>query len=167
MSLSASLKLSIDAIVSGTTDLATKKGDLHKLLTQAYSDGAGANQANLLFADTRTLAASANEDLDVAGSLTGILAEANVFARIKAIIVKAAAANTNNVNVTRPASNGVPLFLAAGDGIALAPGEVFVWFSGTAAGKAVTASTGDLINLANSGGTTGVDYDIYIIGAAT
>ncbi len=167
MSLSATVKLSIAALLTGSTDLASKTSPLNKVYSQALSDGAGAGQANVIFADTRTIAASGNEDIDVAAALTDLLGDAAVFARIKAIVIRASDGNTNNVQVTRPASNGVPLFMAAGDGISLAPGEVFSWFSGTAAGKAVTAGTGDLINIANSGGTTGVTYDIIVIGAAT
>jgi hypothetical protein len=168
MSLSASVKLSIAAILSGTLDLSTQKASLNQMFSQSWDDGAGANQANVIIADSRTLAASANEDLDLAGGgLTDLLGAAANFARIKAIIIKARAENTNNVQVTRPAANSAPLFMAASDGISLAPGEVFAWFSGTAAGKALTGGTADLLNIANSAGTTGVTYDIIIIGAAT
>lgn len=167
MSLSADLKLIINAVQTGALDLATQSAQLNQSLTQAYSDGAGANQANLLFSDRRTLDASANEDLDLVGSLTGLLGAAASFARIKAVIIKAASGNTNNVNVSRPASNGVPLFLAAGDGIALKPGAFFAWVDPTAAGVALTGGSADLLNIANSGGSTEVTYDIIVIGAAS
>jgi DNA-binding beta-propeller fold protein YncE len=88
------------------------------------------------------------------------------FARIKLLYIGAASGNTNDVQITRPASNGVPLFLAAGDGIAVRPDGKFVWVAPGATGIAVTAGTGDLITLTNSGGTTGVTYDVVIIGAS-
>lgn len=88
------------------------------------------------------------------------------FARIKALGVYAAIANTNNVNVTRPASNGVPLFIAAGDGVAVRPGGMLVMIAPDVTGYLVTAATGDLITFTNSSGTTGVTYDVVIIGAS-
>jgi hypothetical protein len=39
---------------------------------------------------------------------------------------RADAGNTNDVQLTRPAANGVPLFLAAGDGVAIGPGDIFL-----------------------------------------
>lgn len=137
-------------------------------LTQSLSllNGTGAGQADLIFTDTRTLSASATEDLDLAGSLTDAYGVTMTFARIKALIVTAASANTNNVNVIRPASNGVPLFLAASDGIPVRPGGLFAWGCTDVTGVAVTASTGDLITFTNSAGTTGVTYTVIIIGAS-
>jgi hypothetical protein len=133
-------------------------------------DGAGAGAANLVFADRRNIAASATDSLDLSGG--GLLDPQRnvlVFARIKALWVRALSTNNaaNNVVVTRPAANGVPLFTAAGDSLALRAGEVFTWTSPTAAGVVVTAATGDLIDFVNSAGTNAVDYEVVIIGAAT
>jgi hypothetical protein len=137
-------------------------------LTQAVTllSGTGAGQADLIFTDTRTLAASATEDLDLAGVLTDAYGVSITFVRIKAVVIVAATGNTNNVNVTRPASNGVPLFIAAGDGLAVRPGGLFAWACSDATGVAVTASTGDLLTLTNSSSGTGVTYTVIIIGAS-
>ncbi len=131
-----------------------------------FGNGTGANLADLLFHDTRTLAASGTEDLDLAGSLVGPLGLVQVFVELRAIMVVAAAGNTNNVRVTRPAANGVPLFLAASDGIDVPPGGVFLW-SCPADGKVtVTPSTGDLITITNSAAGTPVTYDVVILGVS-
>lgn len=167
MSLSASMKLTVSASLSRALDLVTAQSPMVKSALLAFSDGAGANQADRVFHDTRTIAASGNEDLDLAGSLTDVYGQTITFARIKGVIIIASSGNTNNVNVSRPASNGVPLFLAASDGLAVKPGGFFAWGSPDASGVAVTAGTGDLLNIANSGGTTGVTYDVIIIGAAS
>lgn len=129
-------------------------------------NGTGAGQGDLIFTDTRTLAASGTEDLDLAASLADAYGAMLTFARIKAVIIVAAAANTNNVRVTRPASNGVPLFLAASDGLDVRPGGFFAWACSDVTGVAVTAGTGDLITITNSAGTTGVTYTVVIIGAS-
>lgn len=166
MSLAATVKASIQAQQTRSLDLGSGVSSVLASLSTAFTDGAAAGQCDVLFSDTRTVNASANEDLDLSGSLTHD-GQAAVFARIKAIIITALAANTNNVRVTRPASNGVPLFLAASDGIDVQPGGVFLWMAPSAAGIAVTAATGDLINVANSSSGTAVTYSIVILGAAT
>jgi hypothetical protein len=136
--------------------------------TQAISllNGTGAGQADRVFTDTRTLTASAAESLDLAGALTDAFGATVTFARIKTVIVAALATNTNDVQVTRPASNGVPLFMAAGDGIPVRPGGAFAWFCSDVTGIAVTAGTGDLLTLTNSAGTTSVTYTILIFGCS-
>lgn len=67
----------------------------------AFTDGGGAvaNTANRIWTDRRTLAASATENLDLAGGLTDAFGSAITFARVRALIVAAALGNTNNVVV--------------------------------------------------------------------
>jgi len=131
----------------------------------AFTDGTTAGKADRIFADTRTLAASGTENLDLAGVLTDAYGATITFVTIKALLIKAAAGNTNDVQLTRPAANGVPLFLAASDGIPIRPGGIFAWAC-TGTGIAVTAATGDLITLTNSAGGTGVTYDVMIVGTS-
>jgi hypothetical protein len=168
MALTSSFKLSAQATLTSVLDLGTASAPASLTSSVALATGTGAGQADKVFADTRTLSASATEDLDLAGVLTDALGTAITFARIKAVIVTADADNTNSVQITRPASNGVPLFMAAGDGIALRPGASFAWFAGDAdaTGVAVTAGTGDLLTLTNSAGSTGVTYSVLIVGCS-
>ncbi len=127
------------------------------------ANGTAAGQATKVFADTRTLAASTPEDLDLSGALTNLLGTV-VFTTIKAIFVYAAAANTNSVQVTRTVTTGVNTpFMADGDGVSLSPGAMFLWASPTTGG-AVTNSTDDTLTVTNSAGSTSVDYTIIIIG---
>jgi hypothetical protein len=140
---------------------------LDKAFDNTFTTGSGANQIDRLYAKQRTITASANEDLDLAGALTDNFGQTLTLARIKGYCFKAASTNTNSVNVTRPATNGVPIFLAAGDGFSLTPGESTCRVIPSATGVAVTAGTGDLINVANSGAGTSVTYDVVIIGSST
>jgi len=167
MALSTELYLKLTATLTGTADLATPSFPLSLANFTTLTSGTGVGAADMMWTDTRQLAASGTEDLDLAGSLSPHIGTGTLtFARIKLIYVHAAAANTNDVQVTRPASNGVPLFLAAGDGIAVKPDGKFIWVAPNAAGVAVTASTGDLLTFTNSAGSTTVDYNIVIIGAS-
>ena len=162
--VTAQVRLSIAASLAGSNDLGTPKLKIDDIL-ESLELSPGTNttgKADVLFSDTRTLAASANEDIDLAGALSSAFGATITAAEVVLIFIRAADGNTNNVNVTRPASNGVPIFLAAGDGRAVEPGEYFLFQSRRGVG--ITGGTVDLINIANSAGSTSVTYDILVIG---
>ena len=163
MPLEATVSVSIKSALSAALDLSTPKDNLFKKFSQAFADGSGANRASNIFHDKRTLASGANEDLDLAASLTNALGQAAVFTKLKALLVYSRPTNTTNLTVSRPASNGVPIFSAAGDALVLKPGAMFLFTDPSLAGVTVTASTGDLINVANAAGAS-ADYDIVAIG---
>lgn len=167
MSLDTQVTGRIKTTYTSALDLATVTDPLDFLKRIDLATGTGADQADLLFHDQRTVSASSNEDLDMAGSLSDAFGNTLTFARIKLLAVYAAAANTNNVNVTADASAGVPgLFLALGDGVVVRPGGLFLWCAPDATAAVVTATTGDLINFANSSSGSSVTYDVAIIGAS-
>lgn len=130
--------------------------------------GTGANQADLIFTDQRTIAASGTDDLDVAGGVTNQLTGATFsFVRIKGIIVYAATANTNNVIVGGAAANAL-INWSGGQThqVNVRPGGLFVLLAMDATAYAVTAATADILRFTNSGAGTGVTYDVILIGAS-
>lgn len=166
MALTTRFSLSLLAALTSALDLTTAEDELNYLKNIELATGTGANQADMLWHDRRTLSASATENLDFAGSLANAFGATQTFARIKAFLVYAASGNTNNVNVIREGTNGVPLFLAAGDGIPVRPGGLFAAVAPDATAYAVTGSTGDLVTFTNSAGSTSVTYDVIVIGAS-
>jgi hypothetical protein len=166
MTLNSTVTVSVQANLTSVLDLVTATAPLSTRVNKVLTSGTGANQADLVFSDTRTLAASANEDLDLAGALSSAFGSTLTFAKVKLVYIAAASGNTNSVRVTRPASNGVPLFLAASDGLDVRPGGVFLWMAPDATAVTVTAGTGDLINVANSSSGTSVTYDVVILGTS-
>ena len=166
MPQTASIKLIVSGSQTSPMDLGTAElpFSLSKLI--ALAAGVGADQSDVLFTDTRTLAASASENIDLAGSLQNAFGSTINMARLKGIFIVAADANTNDVNVTRPASNGAPIFLAAGDGVAIGPGDFFAITRRGATGFVLTAGTGDLVTLTNSAGGSSVTYSIVAVGAS-
>lgn len=166
MTLNATIKSTVNFQQSASADIETGASQASTTHVLQFADGAGAGQANLQFTDRRTLNASANESLDLSGSLQSLLGSVS-FARVKYIEIRAAAANTTNLVVTRPASNGVP-FVDAEEQIfpVIRPGGRASWGDPGATGIAVTASTGDLINIANDGAAAAT-YEIIIIGASS
>jgi len=166
MSLTTTLKVQIQADQKGSNDLGTPGFPLNNTKTTQLASGTGSNQADLLFTDQRTLAASATEDLDLAGSLTDALGATLNFVKVKAIMISAAAANTNNVEVTPGAANGfLGPFADASDQLDIPPGGR-IYLEAPVSGWTVTAGTGDLLTITNSAGSTGVTYDVIIVGAS-
>lgn len=170
MALTARLRASVNAQQTSPRDLGVAADPISHAVAIDLASGTGAGQVDKVFADTRTLTASANEDLDLAaGALTDAFGTTLTFAKIKGLYVAAAAGNTNNVVVGGAASNTwVGPFGGATHTIAVRPGGVVVLADGEADtnGYAVTAGTGDLLRVANSAGTTPVTYTIVILGTS-
>jgi hypothetical protein len=169
MALTSKLAVVASAALVSTQDLGEARASMAKTYSVDLADGTTAGKADRVFHDTRTLAASANEDLDLAGVLTDPLGQTLTFARIKALIVAAAAGNVNNVVVGGAPSNAwVGPFGAATHTNPVRPGQTVAYVCGSAdaTGWAVTAGTGDLLRIANSGAGTTVTYDIIVIGTS-
>lgn len=167
MAKNVNITIGLEGLDELTLALGRAKFEPNTSYTNRLLEGVLSGQFDRYYVGQRTLAASASEDLDFSGALTNPLGQTAVMARLKVLIVSAAVGNTNNVNVSRPASNGVPLFLAASDGMAVAPGETKVLLNRyDATGIVVTAGTGDLITFANSGAGTPVTYDIFAFGCS-
>ena len=169
MTLSSKINLRIASNLSSALDLVNAQANLSQSLSVELDSGTGAGQADKVFSDTRTLAASGTENLDLAGSLTDALGASVSFAKVKAIYIKAAAANTNNVIVGGDATTTFfPMFADETDALVLRPGAAFLLVAGDAdaTGYAVTAATADLLKITNSAGGTPVSYDIIIIGTS-
>lgn len=164
--LTASVSVKVSGkLVEGALDVGAAQYSFNDTITEAFADGSGANQAHKVFADTRTITASSNDDLDFAGGLTDGLGNAITFTSVKGLIVTAADANTNNVVIggegTNPFSS---MFSDATDKLVVKPGGTVVLLAPGATGYAVTASTGDILRIANGGAGTSVTYTIYVIG---
>lgn len=166
MALDTKLYLELVANYTAALDLTTASAPVSLKRQLVLASGAGANQADMVWADSRPISPSATDTLDLAGVLVGMLGGTATFARIKGLIVAAPTSNVTNVTISRPATNGVPLMSAVSSGVPVKPGGLFCWFDPSAAGVVVTAGTGDLIDFVNSGATA-ANYDVVVIGAAT
>ena len=165
MSLSGQLLVAVRLQYGSARDLGSPKYPLSVSKAANLTSGTGANQASKVFDDTRTLAASTTEDLDLAGSLVDAFGATLTFTKIKGLVVAAHADNVNNVVVGGAASNGFINWVAdATDKVVVRPGGVFALFAPDATAYAVTAATGDLLRIGNSGAGTSVVYDLVVVG---
>lgn len=167
MTLKTDISLTCLALLTGATDLAPITAPHSLSFGNSWTDGVGAGQADLVWGDTRTVTASANDDLDLAGALVGALGTTLTFARIKLIVVTADPGNTNNVVIGGAASaQFVGPFGAATHTHAVKPGGFYATAAPSATGWPVTATTADLLRIANGGAGTSVIYSILLVGAS-
>ncbi len=131
----------------------------------SLTDGTGADQAKQGFLDTRTLTASANESLDLSGTLTDSFGAVISFTKLKVLLIQADRGNANDVLVGGAASNGfISLFGDATDIIKVKPGGMVLLIAPDANGYGVSAGTADLLKIANSAGGSSVIYTIGLLG---
>lgn len=162
---SGKIKLVVDATLTGANDLGNPAQNVVYTKTINLSNGSGANAAESIWTDTRTLGASASENLDLAGVLTDAFGSTITFNKVKAVVVAAASTNANDVVLGGHATAAwTAPFGDVTDKINVKPGGFFVLTAPNANGLAVTATTADMLTVTNSAGTTGVTYDIIIIG---
>ena len=164
-SFSGTVRVIVDALLEDTVDIGGVKHTIGYSPMNTLSNGTAANQAKQVFTDRRTLAASGTENIDLSGVLVNAFGAVINFAKIKAIVIVAAAANTNNVHVGGHASAAFVNWVTDATAIIkVKPGGIFLLTAPDANGFAVTATTGDLLTIANSGSGTSVTYDIVLIG---
>jgi hypothetical protein len=164
MALTSKITLELSALQTGSNDFGGPEFSpvMRKVIN--FASGVGANQADLLFADTRTLSASATEDLDLAGVLADAFGATITMAEVVAIFITADAANTNNV-VVGDATAPVALFGGTNGTFSVKPGGFFFVGAPNAAGLlTVGAGTTDDLKIANSSSGTGVTYTIAVLG---
>ncbi|MFE1350148.1 hypothetical protein [Streptomyces sp. NPDC058757] len=168
MPLNASLAIGTSGTLTSPLDLTTASAPVTVRAATTWQNGTGAGRADRMFSDRRQLAASATEDLDLAGVLLDAFGAAITWARIKGLYIRAADTNVNNVVVGAATSNAWSTLLGATGTITLRPGAAIGVATGAAdaTAYAVTAGTGDILKVANSGAGTAVSYDIVIIGAS-
>lgn len=165
-SFNGSVKINVQGTLTSDIDIGTRSHAISYSKSYALTNGSGANQANMIWVDTRTLAASTAEDLDLVGVLTNAFGTVLSFSKIKGIIISAASANTNNVLVGGDGSAAFVNWVSdATDVLIVRPGGTLCLMAPDSAGYAVTATTADLLQIANSSSGTSVTYDIILIGA--
>lgn len=164
MALTSEIRISATATQTASADLGTPTFYAELAKTFQWASGVTANSADLLFSDERTLAASATEDLDLAGVLKDAFGATVTMAEVVGIIILADAANTNDV-VIGAALAAVPLFGGTSGTHAVKPGGIFVAVAPNAAGLlTVGAGATDVLKVANSSSGTAVTYKIMVFG---
>lgn len=171
MGLKAELLARLSFTQSGSPDIGANSysGEIEHILK--FVTGTGAGQADLLFTDERSVAASTNDDIDLAGSLTGGLNTAVVLAEVCGlIIINAPKLVTDPANVSDLTIGlGTNPFLGFLGGTTptigpIKPGGFLMLGAGHASGLGtVGAGASDILRVANGSGGT-AKYQIGVLG---
>jgi len=163
-SLATQLRVAINATFTDDQDLSDPTASVALSALESLSNGTTNTAADLVWSDTRSVALSSSEvlDLGTGGGLTTPFGAAFSPAEVVAVLVVAAEGNTNNVVI---GNNGTEDFVgwfgAATHTIAVKPGGWMFQFA--PAGWTVTNNSSDKIKVANSGAGTAVEYSIVIV----
>lgn len=167
MALTTMLKLFMTFLATKSgIDLSTPQSYLERTFEKSLASGTGAAQADLIFHDKRTIAATTNDDLDLAGSLTDACGATLTFAKVKLIYIENPSGNDGDVVVGAAASNQfVGPLGGATHTIAIKPGGCLLLASPVNAGWTVAAGTGDILRVRNAGSAS-QDIPVIIVGTS-
>jgi hypothetical protein len=163
MTVTAEIRVKATAVQVGTNDQGGPefRPTIEALLQ--FASGTGANQVDGVFTDTRSVNASSNDDIDLAGALADALGATVASAEIVAILIKNKS-TTQTLTVGVAGTNPwVTMWAASGDGIKVFPGGVFLNVAPDASGLgAVVGGASDVLRVTNGSGSTAT-YDIFIL----
>lgn len=163
--LQARLIMSILAQIDNPIDVGVVSYPVNLAYTQQFTDGVAADQAQKIWTDLRTIAISGTDDLDLNGVLLDQFGVAINMTKLKALIIKAASTNVNDVVVGGAAANQVStIFGTVTDKVKIKPNGMMVLVAPDINGYGITAATADILRVANGGAGTTVDYTITLIG---
>lgn len=162
------LHVSLQALVAGEysvpVDFGNAVEDVQFTAFAQLSQGTAANQADLLYRDRRTLAASASETLDLQ-ALVNVFGQAMNFARVKGILLASVKTNSTELQFGPNSSNGfTAAFGDASDRVRVRAGGFAMLAAYDAVSYAVTPTT-RLLYVVNAAGAS-AQYDIMIVGAS-
>lgn len=165
MSLKATIYAGIDALYAGSNAIGAQQFTLAAKPPIQIKSGTGNGNADLLYAAQRQLAPATSETLDLAGVLSDAFGATLIIAKVKAIYIRGADANSGNIEVGGAAANAFIGPLKDVTDIAVVqPGGVWLNVAPNA-GWTVTPATGDLLKVNNPGAAAGT-YDIIVVGAS-
>ncbi len=166
MALKANLRLGLTVVETlATKDLSTPNDTLILNLADALASGTAIDQADLLFHDERTLAAT-SEELDLAGGLTSSFGATLTFVKIKGILIRNTSETAGDIlAVGGAAANAFANWVGnTSDIVNVGPNGFLLLWNPSLAGYGVTAGTADLLKI--DAGANTITYEIMLIGTS-
>lgn len=172
MALTTSLRVKLSASQTGSNDFGgpTFSPVLEKVINLA--NGVALGQADILFVDERSIAASTNDDIDLAGVLASAFGATITAVKVKAVVIVNAPQNgvANVSNLTIGGSSAPFVGFLGGTAPTIGPigpdGGFVIWCPSLAGVGTVTATTADLLRIANGAGGTAV-VQVGIVGTSS
>ena len=155
------------ADLSANQDLSVAHAVLNLQRGFGLANGTGIGQADKIWSDTRTIAPSGTDDIDLAGALTDALGALVTFARVKVMMFYAYSSNVNNLIIGNAAATQFLSWVGAATHVVnVRPGGLLLLGAPDATAYVAGAGTADLLRVTNSAAGTSVTYDVVLIGAS-
>jgi len=166
ITVTGSLQVTISLTSAKSFDLSTPSDVLTSSRKTTITSGTGANQVDQVFHDIRSLASGANEELDLAGSLTNAMGETITFDMVRAIMIYNPDTASTLIIGGAAANAWEPWAGAAGDKLVVRPGGRIYMEAPDANGLDVTAATADKLKIEHGAESSiAIAYEIIIAGA--
>jgi hypothetical protein len=169
-SLSATIRASITATLTDDTK-AIGGASASPPFDNSWNwiNGVAVDNADRIYANRHTIVNGAPLSLDLAASLSDIFGNALTFVKVTAIGIKNRQPSTDvglNLVVGGAAANSFNTFVgAATHTITVGPNGILLLVNPSLAGYAVTAATGDILQIAAASGT--IVADVLLIGRSS
>lgn len=164
--LTSTLALQLTGLYKNDTTALTggvPSNNLAISVNDTMSTGTSANQSDLRYHARVTLATGNTDSYDLAGVLADVFGATLTFVEITMIYIQNLTTSTGAVLNVGGNANPLVNWVANGSDIVnVGPSGVFMLYS-PVDGYAVTAATGDVLDVANASGTS-ITYDIVITG---
>lgn len=161
---SISISLNLNATYKSAENLLTATAPLAFSFSDTMTSGTGKDNADLLFADKRTVSSGSPDDLDLSGVLTDIYGNTLANARIKCMAIKNLSTTAAEILDVGGDLNGLVNWISGTNLLRVHPEGAFVLWAPSATAYAVTAATADILQIAAQAGS--ITYEIALLGAS-
>jgi hypothetical protein len=161
--LSGSIRVSASAIATKVGDLSTANENLAYSSITSLVFGSATTLVDQIFTDTRTIATSTTDSIDLVGGLTNKFGVTINFAKIKAVIVVNKSTDATCI-LTIGNSTAVLWRGAAAHTETLVIGATS--YHANLTGWAVVGGASDILDIVNASATAVASYDIIVIGTS-
>jgi hypothetical protein len=165
--LQTDVRVKVQTTLTGTAELSAAKDVIAIQWKKTTSDGTGNNQADLVYQDDNTLAASGTQDYDLTGGgLTDGLGTSLVFSTVKGVLIHNTSTSAT-LRIGNAATNPVALWFGASTDTAdVKPSAVFA-IHGPISGYTVTTNSADQLRITNTATGVTMRYKLIVIGTST
>lgn len=169
MSLATTFSLTLRSTLTKLINYdATPTLTINKAFSDVLADGTAIDEADLLYADTRTISGTTSEDAETLdlSALPDRFGVDQDFARVKMILIhNKSVVAANSLIVGGAAANAFEsIFDDAGSTVVVGPGGVWCLYTPSAAGYVVGTDVN--LKIVNAG-VTDLEYDCIIVGCST
>lgn len=163
MTISANLELRFSGQINGSNVFGGPYFQGEFALLKAFTDGVGADQFDLVYFAERTVVSGANDDLDLYGTLIGVMGNTINAAELVGFMIAnrnidpSAAPNTTDLSIGGGSFVQTSVWLGGTDTRiqVVSPGGIFMMMNPSSAGMGVVNSgAADIIRIANSSGAS-------------